>query len=594
MKVANSNVESPEPGQESPSRSKRSPKRLALFRLLFIALGLSPFILLEVGLRIFDVGESKESQDPFAGFNARNPLFEKQGDVFRTSRFRGQYFNPQEFQAVKPDNQFRIFCLGGSTVYGQPFHEPTAFPKWLELELNERQSDKDVKVVNCGGISYASHRLLHVAREVAQYQPDLIVLATGHNEFLEDRTYYSLKSQSTTEQLARQGILSLRTVALVRRWLGKDQAPDLAPASETRSAPAKVEDVHTRLDERTGYASFKRDPEWHARVIAEFARMVREIALVCDSASTPLILVNLGSNLRDCPPLKSGHKEPFTIEEERQWRRAFDQADALEATDLKAALDAYREAESIDPDYALLQYRMARVFDRLGDFDAARDYYLRSKAADICPLRMFDRLNEVQFQIAKETGTPIVDYRNEIEKLSPGGIPGFDWYVDHVHPGIGGHQRMAGIIAPVIGREKLLPIHSDWPQAERRAAYAKHIDSLPGNYLTNGGRRVEWLDAWANRQRLLLETVPRDAPGYVRQGMRRYEFANEDGAWESFTSALRLNPNSTSALIGYARELHGQGRTAHARKLIDRLAATPQANAPALELETLRATLAKP
>ena len=44
-------------------------------------------------------------------------------------------------------------------------------------------------MINCGGVSYASYRLGPILDEVLGYEPDLIMLYTGHNEFLEARTY---------------------------------------------------------------------------------------------------------------------------------------------------------------------------------------------------------------------------------------------------------------------------------------------------------------------------------------------------------------------------------------------------------------------
>lgn len=543
-----------------------------LFRLLFVALGLAPFVALEIGLRVLHVGESDEPQDPFAGFNARNPLFEKAGDVYRTSRFRGQFFPDQEFAAAKPAEEFRVFCLGGSTVYGKPFLADTAFPKWLELELNARQSEKRVKVVNCGGISYASHRLLHVAREVAQYSPDLIVLATGHNEFLEDRTYYSLKSRSETEEWIDHTALSLKTVALARRWLGKDKTESLAPSPDQVANASHVGDVVTRLDDRIGFASFKRDDEWRSRVAQEFDAMLRKIAETCRSADVPLIFVRLGSNLRDCPPFKSEHKPGLSPADERQWRNEFDEGGRLDAVDPEKALKAYQRAEAIDGRHAQLQYRIARCLDRLGRTDEAKARYLNAKDEDICPLRMLDEFGAIVANVAEGASVPLLDVQTALDEAAPEGIPGFDLYLDHVHPSIGGHQRIAAELAASATIASLPGFTEPLPTEQRAEAFSRHFDALPRNYFSNGRRRLEWLDQWAQRQRLLDEITPRDAAGFVRQGMRRYEFGNAEGAWDSFEKAIKHDPAKARDLLrNYANELQSQGRAELGAKLAERL-----------------------
>ena len=47
-------------------------------------------------------------------------------------------------------------------------------------------------MINAGGISYASYRVAVVIKELARYEPDLFIIYTGHNEFLEERTYRTL------------------------------------------------------------------------------------------------------------------------------------------------------------------------------------------------------------------------------------------------------------------------------------------------------------------------------------------------------------------------------------------------------------------
>jgi hypothetical protein len=51
-----------------------------------VMLGIMPFLLLEGGLRLFDVGRPGDSSDPLFGFNRNFPLFERHGTVYRTAQ----------------------------------------------------------------------------------------------------------------------------------------------------------------------------------------------------------------------------------------------------------------------------------------------------------------------------------------------------------------------------------------------------------------------------------------------------------------------------------------------------------------------------
>ena len=114
--------------------------------------GLLPFILLEVSLRLLGIG-ADTAIDPLSGFNSRIPLFERDGAHYPTAKAREPFVSAQQFPADKAPNTFRVFCFGGSTVYGHPYLSDTAFPEWLKIELSARVSSHTFEVINCGGVS---------------------------------------------------------------------------------------------------------------------------------------------------------------------------------------------------------------------------------------------------------------------------------------------------------------------------------------------------------------------------------------------------------------------------------------------------------
>jgi hypothetical protein len=221
-----------------PPHPPRSFRKKIGFRVGAVALGLAPFVLLELSLIALDLGNPDLHTDPFVGFSKTLPLFTLNQDDNRywTAPARREFFYPDSFAADKPKNEFRVFCLGGSTVQGRPYSIETAFGAWLELTLKAAQPNRPIRVVNCGGISYASYRLVPVLREVLGYQPDLIILYTGHNEFLEDRTYGDLKNMSAVTAASMKAS-RLRAFPLLRRLVHPDHEPlgDAPPPSCTRT-----------------------------------------------------------------------------------------------------------------------------------------------------------------------------------------------------------------------------------------------------------------------------------------------------------------------------------------------------------------------
>jgi hypothetical protein len=148
--------------------------------------------LLELTLRLAVPSPPVNIEDPFVSFHRLSPLFaaDPTGTRFETAEERLTAFCPQSFAAEKKPETLRIFCLGGSTVQGRPYSIQTSFTTWLELNLRAARTGADSEVINCGGISYASYRLVPIMRELLEYEPDLFIIYTGHNEFLEDRPVF--------------------------------------------------------------------------------------------------------------------------------------------------------------------------------------------------------------------------------------------------------------------------------------------------------------------------------------------------------------------------------------------------------------------
>ena len=194
-------------------------------------------------------------------------------------------------------------------------------------------------MVNCGGVSYASYRLVPILEEVLAHNPDLVILYTGHNEFLEDRSYRGLKDRNAAVAWLEDRAMSLRTVTWCRRWLQSDE-----PEKQSEGP----EEVQARLDEQRGFASYFRDAAWQDEVVSQYVESLNAMIAACRRAEVPLVLVRLGSNLRDCPPFKSEHRDGITPGELATWQAAMDAGVA--ATDerrLDQALMAFREAEEL-------------------------------------------------------------------------------------------------------------------------------------------------------------------------------------------------------------------------------------------------------
>lgn len=487
-------------------------RRAILFRVAAVLLGLLPFVVIELTLRAFGLGHPNRHDDPFVGFSAVRPLFALNGagDRYEIARSKRVHFYPESFAVQKRPREFRIFCIGDSTVQGNPWTTETSFTTWLEISLNAADPSRDWDVINCGGVSYASYRMVPILEEVLRYQPDLIIVHCSHNEFLEDRTYGDLKQTPrwlwrVHEQVSRLRLYNVLRMAArtggrgSRRAVGA--ADDLQPhrlggslALPEQTLPAEVEAL---LDYRGGLELYHRDEVWHRGVIAHYEFNLRRMAAIARQAKVPLILMNPACNLRDSPPFKAEHRAELSDTDKQRWDELWDAAREHYGDQPADAARLLREALVLDDQHAGLRYDLAKVLDSLSQFDAARAEYVQAKELDVCPLRILEPMNDVVRQVGLDTDTPVVDVRALFDRISRNGISGNDWFADHVHPTIAGYQRVADEIAEELERQGIVRPQPEWLERKQRR-FIEHFDSLPPNYLIEGQRRLRSLMLWAH------------------------------------------------------------------------------------------------
>ena len=506
-----------------PNRRAARWRRAILFRLLAMLLGLLPFLVIELGLRAFGLGRPDWHDDPFVGFSAVRPLFElnDSGERYEFARSKRTHFYPESFAVRKEPHEFRIFCIGDSTVQGNPWTTETSFTTWLEISLNAAEPARRWDVINCGGISYASYRMVPILEEALRYQPDLVIVHCSHNEFLEDRTYRELKRTPRWLWRSHEHVSRLRLYNALRSVVrppkqslvtntgdqvatnsgGRgsrqaDEANDPQQPNRLGGSLALPAEVEALLDYRGGLEFYHRDEQWQRGVIAHYEFNLRRMTSIARQAGVPLLLMNPACNLRDSPPFKAEHRAGLSERERLQWDDLWAQARANYASQPIEALRLLREALAIDDQHAGLHYDLAKCYDSLSQFSDARAEYLRAKELDVCPLRILEPMNDIVRQVGRDTQTPVVDVRTLFDRLSRDGIPGGDWFADHVHPTIPGYQRVADELADELVRLGIVYPQAEW-LTQKQQRYAEHLDSLPPLYFIRGQQRLKSLMLWA-------------------------------------------------------------------------------------------------
>ena len=432
-------------------------RKLRLSAALLLAYAVLPLALAEVGLRLFGV---RVADDPYL-YLGRVPSFfateTKDGErYYRIAATETYAQRNVTFRAAKPPNTFRIFCLGSSASAGWPHPQEEIYSAYLEQALRTTFPDRPIEVINASAHAYAAYRTRLIFEEVIDYEPDLIIVYEGNNEFLEKRVYRDGAGRLASLRPVLNRFVSYRMVR--GSWLGRRLFPDDTLWGEHRDHVtyaewSKIEQLALRL---------RSDPVQLAHVKEHYARSVESIVRSAGERHVPVILLTSPVNLRDWHPNVS--YQPLSGESSTHWQTEFYAGRAaLLRDEPEAAVRALRAAAAISSLHAETAYYLARALERTGDYAGALEQYSRARDLDYNPFRAISDFNASLREIAQHHANARLTDADAACRSASAPRTGFDLFLDYVHP----NQRGNLVIAQAV-------YDTDRPRAVDRPALRPH------------------------------------------------------------------------------------------------------------------------
>src|SRR5579872_374827 len=270
---------------------------------LRITIGLfAPLLLIglvEVSLRVFAVGFPTDLTVPCTMQGRPAACY----NLFFAAPFfpPGMIKTPQVYAipAAKTPETFRIFVLGESAAMGDP--DPSfGFSRYLEVMLRERYPGMKFEIANTGSVAINSHVVLPIARELANYQPDLFIIYSGNNEVVGP---YGPGTALTGGGMSlpvirgsifyhstRIGQLLTRVGTPKREWRGMAMFMD----KQVRASSPLM---------KYAYANYEQN--------------LRDTIAAASRSGAKVIVSTVATNLLDCAPFASLHRENLKDDELR-------------------------------------------------------------------------------------------------------------------------------------------------------------------------------------------------------------------------------------------------------------------------------------
>ena len=486
-----------------------------LFTLLIVT---GFFVMAELVLAVAGVRPVILSEDPLVGFADNIPQFVKArrkdgAEMYITPPNKLKLFNFQEFPQRKNDDAYRIFCVGGSTTYGRPYTDKLSFCGWLRAYLQAADPSRTWEVVNVGGISYASYRVARVMDELKDYEPDLFIVYSGQNEFLEHRSYGAL------QDLPAWMINLDATLSGTRVYSAMKLAMDTV-RSETNDLSLKRDELAVEADDilnhTMGPVSYRRDDRLKQQIIMHYRMNLRRFASIADSVDAGIVYVMPVINIRDMSPFKSEHRNDLDPDALMHWQALYgDGRELQQAGRLDDAMQLYREALLIDDRYAELHFRIGQVLFEQRKYSEAEAAFRRAVEEDVAPLRMLASMKQAVAETAEAADAPLIDFPAIMRQayLEEYGhtVFGREYFTDHVHTNIEGYRKLGAALFDQLVAMGIARPDAGWNTARAEAVRRDVLASIntedQGLTFLNLGAVFDWAGKFEEAHTALLRAL---------------------------------------------------------------------------------------
>ena len=514
----------PEQSNEANPVKRYSWKKKLAFKCIAILLPLFILVLIEFSLRIFQYGNNLELFIDAPGnsdFLVLNPAASKRYFINPALAPSG---NSELFKKNKDKSTIRIFVLGESTTIGYPYFHNGSFHRWLLYRLMHEFPGKGFEVINLSLTAVNSYTVLGFAKELVKYQPDAVLIYSGHNEYYGTLGVGSTSSVGSNSRMIKWmlQLRKLRLVQLVTNIFEHFKNPvDLNKEYGGQTLMQKMV-----ADQEIPYGSplFKKG-------IDQFISNMNETLDLFNRNGIPVFISNLVSNEMDLKPFVSIPPDNMRLtgfnKNFNEGVIAFRNGDSLQATRL------LESANEIYNGHALCNYYLGKLAYSQGNYNKAKIYFIRAKDLDGLRFRAPSEINDAIKKLCGKYGTAhLVDTKAAFDSGSSNHIIGNGLMLEHVHPNLTGYAIISDAFYQSLKIQHIIPAtkesEMDFGELMRTMPITK-VDSLLGVYRISNLKRN-----WP-----FSEALSGDSPKVISEEEKlAYSIVNEHRLWPSALDEL--------------------------------------------------------
>lgn len=327
-------------------------------------------------------------------------------------------------------NSFVIYYLGESTMQG--VWDNLNLPVFVSSLIGNKRMDKPIVSVNLAKgatrFEYQLERIKAIASNKLYFNPSLIVVYSGHNEFLTRYLGLGLTPKSENESL----IKLLNSSLLLQKGFGIFKKYKLD------------------VDERNFFDIPLYTYKVRQKFILNFKNEINLASDILKSANIPIIYITQVGNFSDYEPNRSIYCND-KIEEKNEFLHFFRDAQKAEAEyNLSAAIISYQSALNICPTFAEVLFRLGKIYQEQNNANAAWKSFRQAVDNDALPIRAITEINDFIRKQKDGKMVFVVDGEKYLRDHSDNGQIGFNLMIDGHHPNQDGYNLLANAVSAKI------------------------------------------------------------------------------------------------------------------------------------------------
>ncbi len=336
------------------------------------------------------------------------------------------------FSIPKPDNTFRVLLAGASAIKGYPQPMGLANSAFLTEMLSDLWPDRNVEVLNLGTTAVATFPVLDMLGQMLEYEPDLVVIYAGHNEFFGAYGVGSAQSGGPSPTSIR--------FAHWRNGLGLVKAMGRVFRANSESKGKAL------MEAMVGQTSIAPDSPLRKAAARNAGHHVGKMIEQCQMANVPVMVCTLASNEKDLVPVGSVDVSGLSDSDLTRLGSLIESGMNQISTDPSQALIDLDAALQIHPKHSRVHFLMGKAHLTAGDSELAATHFQKAIDFDTMPWRAPSQTIEQIKSATRDRGAIVCDVQMAFRDASPDGIIGRELMDDHVHFSLRGQSLLSQTI----------------------------------------------------------------------------------------------------------------------------------------------------